>query len=178
MRISPVARVESNAVVPHVLVVSSGLTPGNQQTSYSPLFLLVNLLSTKVCRPCAESCTIYTFCNWFNYLAIFVSLSLFPQTFIVLNKGKTIFRFSATPSLYILSPFNLLRRIAIKILIHSYPLKWFILYALRWIKTDVVVFQTLYFSCTLQWILSQANALQALNHYHLVSLSSFLLFSI
>ncbi|XP_030584396.1 sodium channel, voltage gated, type VIII, alpha subunit b isoform X1 [Archocentrus centrarchus] len=41
------------------------------------------------------------------------------KTFIVLNKGKTLFRFSATPSLYILSPFNLLRRIAIKILIHS-----------------------------------------------------------
>uniref|UniRef100_A0A672T367 Sodium channel protein n=1 Tax=Sinocyclocheilus grahami TaxID=75366 RepID=A0A672T367_SINGR len=29
------------------------------------------------------------------------------KTFIVLNKGKTIFRFSATPSLYIISPFNL-----------------------------------------------------------------------
>ncbi|XP_073324248.1 sodium channel, voltage gated, type VIII, alpha subunit b isoform X2 [Pagrus major] len=41
------------------------------------------------------------------------------KTFIVINKGKTLFRFSATPSLYILSPFNLLRRIAIKILIHS-----------------------------------------------------------
>ncbi|XP_034726582.1 sodium channel, voltage gated, type VIII, alpha subunit b isoform X3 [Etheostoma cragini] len=41
------------------------------------------------------------------------------KTFIVLNKGKTIFRFSATPSLYIISPFNLLRRIAIKILIHA-----------------------------------------------------------
>ncbi|XP_047195217.1 sodium channel, voltage gated, type VIII, alpha subunit b isoform X7 [Hippoglossus stenolepis] len=41
------------------------------------------------------------------------------KTFIVINKGKTIFRFSATPSVYILSPFNLLRRIAIKILIHS-----------------------------------------------------------
>ncbi|XP_076012644.1 sodium channel, voltage gated, type VIII, alpha subunit b isoform X3 [Genypterus blacodes] len=41
------------------------------------------------------------------------------KTFIVINKGKTIFRFSATPSMYILSPFNLLRRIAIKILIHS-----------------------------------------------------------
>ncbi|XP_053337928.1 sodium channel, voltage gated, type VIII, alpha subunit a [Clarias gariepinus] len=41
------------------------------------------------------------------------------KTFIVVNKGKTIFRFSATPSLYIISPFNLLRRIAIKILIHS-----------------------------------------------------------
>ncbi|MCI4387266.1 hypothetical protein PGIGA_G00072130 [Pangasianodon gigas] len=43
------------------------------------------------------------------------------KTFIVINKGKTIFRFSATPSLYIISPFNIVRRIAIKILIHSYP---------------------------------------------------------
>ncbi|XP_019736042.1 sodium channel, voltage gated, type VIII, alpha subunit b [Hippocampus comes] len=41
------------------------------------------------------------------------------KTFIVLNKGKTIFRFSATPSLYFISPFNIFRRIAIKILIHS-----------------------------------------------------------
>ncbi|XP_068072898.1 sodium channel, voltage gated, type VIII, alpha subunit a isoform X4 [Danio rerio] len=41
------------------------------------------------------------------------------KTFVVLNKGKTIFRFSATPALYMISPFNLARRIAIKILIHS-----------------------------------------------------------
>uniref|UniRef100_A0A8C6PZN0 Sodium channel protein n=1 Tax=Nothobranchius furzeri TaxID=105023 RepID=A0A8C6PZN0_NOTFU len=45
------------------------------------------------------------------------------KTFIVLNKGKTIFRFSATPALYFISPFNPVRRIAIKILIHSYPFK-------------------------------------------------------
>uniref|UniRef100_A0A8B9W398 Sodium channel protein n=1 Tax=Anas zonorhyncha TaxID=75864 RepID=A0A8B9W398_9AVES len=38
------------------------------------------------------------------------------KTFIVLNKGKTIFRFSATSALYLLSPFNIIRRIAIKIL--------------------------------------------------------------
>uniref|UniRef100_A0A3B3Y2F7 Sodium channel protein n=1 Tax=Poecilia mexicana TaxID=48701 RepID=A0A3B3Y2F7_9TELE len=49
------------------------------------------------------------------------------KTFIVLNKGKTIFRFSATPSLYIISPFNPLRRIAIKILIHSYPFNMIIM---------------------------------------------------
>uniref|UniRef100_A0A8C9WCE2 Sodium channel protein n=1 Tax=Scleropages formosus TaxID=113540 RepID=A0A8C9WCE2_SCLFO len=49
------------------------------------------------------------------------------KTFIVLNKGKTIFRFSATPSLYFISPFNILRRIAIKILIHSYPFKCMII---------------------------------------------------
>uniref|UniRef100_A0A8C0GP36 Sodium voltage-gated channel alpha subunit 8 n=1 Tax=Chelonoidis abingdonii TaxID=106734 RepID=A0A8C0GP36_CHEAB len=46
---------------------------------------------------------------------------LTQKTFVVLNRGKTLFRFSATPALYILTPFNLLRRIAIKILIHSYP---------------------------------------------------------
>ncbi|XP_068804849.1 sodium channel protein type 2 subunit alpha isoform X3 [Struthio camelus] len=41
------------------------------------------------------------------------------KTFIVLNKGRTIFRFSATSALYLLSPFNVLRRLAIKILVHS-----------------------------------------------------------
>ncbi|XP_078084360.1 sodium channel, voltage-gated, type I-like, alpha isoform X11 [Mustelus asterias] len=41
------------------------------------------------------------------------------KTFIVLNRGKAIFRFSATPALYILSPFNPLRKLAIKILVHS-----------------------------------------------------------
>ncbi|XP_076871731.1 sodium channel, voltage-gated, type I like, alpha b isoform X3 [Brachyhypopomus gauderio] len=40
-------------------------------------------------------------------------------TFIVLNRGKTIFRFNATPALYILSPFNPLRRLSIKVLVHS-----------------------------------------------------------
>uniref|UniRef100_A0A8C2BHW0 Sodium channel protein n=1 Tax=Cyprinus carpio TaxID=7962 RepID=A0A8C2BHW0_CYPCA len=39
------------------------------------------------------------------------------NTFIVLNRGKTIFRFNATPALYILSPFNPLRRISIKVLV-------------------------------------------------------------
>ncbi|XP_065493500.1 sodium channel protein type 3 subunit alpha isoform X3 [Caloenas nicobarica] len=42
------------------------------------------------------------------------------KTFIVLNKGKAIFRFSATSALYILTPFNPIRKIAIKILVHSY----------------------------------------------------------
>ncbi|XP_010779677.1 sodium channel, voltage-gated, type I like, alpha b isoform X2 [Notothenia coriiceps] len=41
------------------------------------------------------------------------------KTFIVLNRGKTIFRFNATPALYILSPFNPLRRVAIRVLVHS-----------------------------------------------------------
>ncbi|EPY86847.1 hypothetical protein CB1_000295004 [Camelus ferus] len=45
------------------------------------------------------------------------------KTFIVLNKGKTIFRFSATNALYVLSPFHPIRRVAVKILVHSYPLQ-------------------------------------------------------
>uniref|UniRef100_A0A8C5LLB6 Sodium channel protein n=1 Tax=Jaculus jaculus TaxID=51337 RepID=A0A8C5LLB6_JACJA len=39
------------------------------------------------------------------------------KTFIVLNKGKAIFRFNAAPALYMLSPFSPLRRISIKILV-------------------------------------------------------------
>uniref|UniRef100_A0A8B9LP89 Sodium channel protein n=1 Tax=Astyanax mexicanus TaxID=7994 RepID=A0A8B9LP89_ASTMX len=38
-------------------------------------------------------------------------------TFIVLNRGKAIFRFNATPALYFLSAFNPLRRVAIKVLV-------------------------------------------------------------
>ncbi|XP_028289798.1 sodium channel protein type 3 subunit alpha-like isoform X2 [Gouania willdenowi] len=41
------------------------------------------------------------------------------RTFVVLNKGKTIFRFSATSALYIFNPFHLVRRVAIRILVHS-----------------------------------------------------------
>uniref|UniRef100_A0AAQ4QFI3 Sodium channel protein n=1 Tax=Gasterosteus aculeatus aculeatus TaxID=481459 RepID=A0AAQ4QFI3_GASAC len=43
------------------------------------------------------------------------------HTFIVITKGNTIFRFNAEPACHILSPFSLVRRGAIKILIHSYP---------------------------------------------------------
>ncbi|KAM9820031.1 LOW QUALITY PROTEIN: sodium channel protein type 2 subunit alpha-like [Neosynchiropus ocellatus] len=41
------------------------------------------------------------------------------KTFIVLNRGKAIFRFNATPAFYILSPFNPLRKVAIRVLVHS-----------------------------------------------------------
>ncbi|MBZ3883325.1 Sodium channel protein type 10 subunit alpha [Sciurus carolinensis] len=44
------------------------------------------------------------------------------RTFMVLNKGRTISRFSATRALWIFSPFNLIRRTAIKMSVHSYPL--------------------------------------------------------
>ncbi|KFO38318.1 Sodium channel protein type 10 subunit alpha [Fukomys damarensis] len=42
------------------------------------------------------------------------------RTFMVLNKGRTISRFSATRALWLFSPFNLLRRTAIKVSVHSY----------------------------------------------------------
>uniref|UniRef100_A0A3Q0RKW6 Sodium channel protein n=1 Tax=Amphilophus citrinellus TaxID=61819 RepID=A0A3Q0RKW6_AMPCI len=47
------------------------------------------------------------------------------KTFIVISKGNTIYRFNAEPACYILSPFSLVRRGAIKILIHSYPFDLF-----------------------------------------------------
>jgi len=66
---------------------------------------------------CINSFSLSLSLSFSFFLPFFLSL----QTFVVLNRGKTLFRFSATPALYILSPFNLFRRIAIKILIHSYP---------------------------------------------------------
>uniref|UniRef100_A0A8P4KRA0 Sodium channel protein n=1 Tax=Dicentrarchus labrax TaxID=13489 RepID=A0A8P4KRA0_DICLA len=58
------------------------------------------------------------------------------RTFIVLNKGKAIFRFSATSALYIFSPFHPIRRIAIKILVHSYPYCYCILFIMCTILTN------------------------------------------
>ena len=43
--------------------------------------------------------------------------SLF-QTFIVISKGKDIFRFSAENAIWALSPFSPVRRVAIHILVH------------------------------------------------------------
>ncbi|XP_013140306.1 PREDICTED: sodium channel protein para [Papilio polytes] len=40
------------------------------------------------------------------------------RTFVVISKGKDIFRFSATDALWILDPFNPIRRVAIYILVH------------------------------------------------------------
>lgn len=43
------------------------------------------------------------------------------QTFMVLNKKRTIYRFSAKRALFILGPFNSIRSLAIRISVHSYP---------------------------------------------------------
>ncbi|XP_027762392.1 sodium channel protein type 3 subunit alpha-like [Empidonax traillii] len=47
------------------------------------------------------------------------------KTFMVLNKSRIIFRFTATPALWILGPFNRVRKAAIKILTNPY-FAWFI----------------------------------------------------
>lgn len=98
--------------------------------------------------------TVYSF-SWLPYLSHITSmaskqilisfvLSLF-QTFIVLNRGKAIFRFNATPALYILSPFNPLRRVAIRVLVHSYPFRICHEHSPIWIKG---VYQTTeWFKC-------------------------------
>ncbi|NXO54411.1 SCN5A protein, partial [Aramus guarauna] len=58
------------------------------------------------------------------------------KIFIVLNKQKTIFRFTATRALWILSPFHPIRRTAIKVLVHSYP--FFTLFIMCTIITNCV----------------------------------------
>ncbi|ELW62310.1 Sodium channel protein [Tupaia chinensis] len=63
------------------------------------------------------------------------------KTFIVLNKGKAIFRFNATPALYLLSPFSPLRRISIKILVHSYPFQY--AYLQGYTFTGIYTFESL-----------------------------------
>lgn len=40
------------------------------------------------------------------------------QTFVVISKGKDIFRFSAEDALWVVSPFSPVRRVAIHILVH------------------------------------------------------------
>uniref|UniRef100_A0A2I3H9Z3 Sodium voltage-gated channel alpha subunit 2 n=1 Tax=Nomascus leucogenys TaxID=61853 RepID=A0A2I3H9Z3_NOMLE len=65
------------------------------------------------------------------------------KTFIVLNKGKAISRFSATPALYILTPFNPIRKLAIKILVHSYPFSNPWLFSLRYTFTGIYTFESL-----------------------------------
>ncbi|KAK2820656.1 hypothetical protein Q5P01_023615 [Channa striata] len=78
------------------------------------------------------------------------------KTFIVISKGNTIYRFNAEPACYILSPFSLVRRGAIKILIHSYPFMFIMITILSncvfmtmsnppaWSKTVEYVFTGIY----------------------------------
>uniref|UniRef100_A0AAY4E2A8 Sodium channel protein n=1 Tax=Denticeps clupeoides TaxID=299321 RepID=A0AAY4E2A8_9TELE len=60
------------------------------------------------------------------------------KTFIVVSKGNTIYRFNAEPACYILTPFSIVRRGAIRILIHSYPYSCYMT-----VTTSNCVFMTL-----------------------------------
>ncbi|NXK71417.1 SCN4A protein, partial [Amazona guildingii] len=64
------------------------------------------------------------------------------KTFMVLNKSRIIYRFTATSALCIISPFNPVRKAAIKIMIHSYPfIEWnFFLNLLFTLFTRFVIF--------------------------------------
>uniref|UniRef100_A0A663DYU9 Sodium channel protein n=1 Tax=Aquila chrysaetos chrysaetos TaxID=223781 RepID=A0A663DYU9_AQUCH len=66
------------------------------------------------------------------------------KIFIVLNKQKIIFRFTATRALWILSPFHPIRRTAIKILVHSYPFSSKTSPSPSWIKYVEFTFTGIY----------------------------------
>uniref|UniRef100_A0A8C2GV84 Sodium channel protein n=1 Tax=Cyprinus carpio TaxID=7962 RepID=A0A8C2GV84_CYPCA len=66
------------------------------------------------------------------------------RTFIVLNKGKAIFRFSATSALYIFSPFHPIRRASIRILVKNNNVLMFLLLSL----TGATLF-SLFIMCTI-----------------------------
>ncbi|KAL6065358.1 hypothetical protein STEG23_005988, partial [Scotinomys teguina] len=56
------------------------------------------------------------------------------KTFMVLNKKRTIYRFSAKRALFILGPFNPVRSLVIRISVHSYPF-------LRYIFTGIYILE-------------------------------------
>lgn len=59
----------------------------------------------------------------------------FLQTFVVVSRGKDIFRFNATDAMWLLDPFNPIRRVAICILVH--PL--FSLFIITTILTNCIL---------------------------------------
>jgi len=48
---------------------------------------------------------------------------LWVQTFMIVSRDKSIFRFSSSKAVYLLTPFNPIRRIAMYILTHPYPFR-------------------------------------------------------
>uniref|UniRef100_A0A8D2LJ69 Sodium channel protein n=1 Tax=Varanus komodoensis TaxID=61221 RepID=A0A8D2LJ69_VARKO len=65
------------------------------------------------------------------------------KTFMVLNKGKAIFRFTATRALYIFSPFHPIRRMTIKILVSETSFNKYIEYTFTGIYTFECVIKIL-----------------------------------
>ncbi|KAB1264315.1 Sodium channel protein type 11 subunit alpha [Camelus dromedarius] len=60
------------------------------------------------------------------------------KTFMVLNKKRTIYRFSAKRALFILGPFNSIRSLAIRISVHSYPFTPVTLFSMFIICTVII----------------------------------------
>uniref|UniRef100_A0A5F8H6I7 Sodium channel protein n=1 Tax=Monodelphis domestica TaxID=13616 RepID=A0A5F8H6I7_MONDO len=71
------------------------------------------------------------------------------KTFLVLNEGRIIFRFSATSALYILTPFNLIRRLCIKVLVNLYPFA-----KIHWQGCLSVIIDMSFFHLMYLWILA------------------------
>jgi len=51
-------------------------------------------------------------------------VDVYVQTFVVVANDMTMFRFTATKSLFVLSPTNIVRRKAILLLCHPYPFRY------------------------------------------------------
>ena len=81
---------------PEIAVTSQG--SGRSALEFAP-----NVLKNIVCQ-CVNVCVVIS-----------------SQTFMVLNKKRTIYRFSAKRALFILGPFNPVRSLVIRISVHSYP---------------------------------------------------------
>ncbi|XP_070433323.1 sodium channel protein type 10 subunit alpha isoform X1 [Equus przewalskii] len=80
------------------------------------------------------------------------------RTFMVLNKGRTISRFSATRALWLFSPFNLIRRTAIKVSVHS----WFSLFIMVTIVINCVFMTQTEFPERLEYIFTVIYTFEAL----------------
>ena len=76
-----------------------------------------------VCLSCLSVCVVgLPLClSIYIVSSVCVRLLICLQTFMVVARDKTIFRFSATNALFLLTPFNPVRRTAIYILTHPYP---------------------------------------------------------
>uniref|UniRef100_G3TLD9 Sodium channel protein n=1 Tax=Loxodonta africana TaxID=9785 RepID=G3TLD9_LOXAF len=80
------------------------------------------------------------------------------RTFMVLNKGRTISRFSATRALWLFSPFHLLRRTAIKVSVHS----WFSLFITATIFVNCVCMTQTDFPDKIEYVFTVIYTFEAL----------------
>lgn len=53
-----------------------------------------------------------------KFKIFYLKIKFILQTFVVVSRGRDIFRFAATDAMWILDPFNPIRRVAIYVLVH------------------------------------------------------------